>query len=209
MSIKIIDRGIDWTICINDEGRTAFPFISEVRENGRINHPYIDLSLKPDLVDSVPEVLEFPQLGNILKSVNSATSNLRSTQCNVGIIKCDPAKANGYSYGAGALIHIIFREHDLNLDQGKLLQLARIIEQNIQRPSAHPFRILLTIEPYKNWHGRMNSGHFGLAIEFVGNGVDEFSAKEAAKAGAEALANALIKIDQDNLIQQIVLKEID
>lgn len=203
MSKTIVSQGKDWTIVKSDEGRTAAPFLAEPWGDGRVNHPYVELFQQPDLVDTIPEVQIFPALGRILSALNCHESLLRSTQCDTGLLKCNPDKTGGYSIGAGAIIHVAFREADRNLDLDKLFTLANMIQTKIVRPEFLPFRIRLTIEPYKNWYDTENSGHHGLALEFICYGYDDSSAWAAASAGSDAITSAVVNINSSDELQKI------
>lgn len=188
---KLVEKGKGWWLYTSADAETAHPFDSEIRDDGSVNHPAIDLVLCPGRVAEIPEVQTFPTLGRVLSAANAPLSLLRSTACDANLLDADPTKNGGYPKAAGAWVQLAYRLDWHNQEADKLLALARMIQADICMPDV-PFAIRYTVSPYRSWHG--HEGFHGLGLEFVGKGHDADSAWKIAAEGGELVAAAVAKV---------------
>lgn len=193
MSLKKIDGGNDWGIFTSDTARTAFPFVEEARADGGYNHPYCDLIVRKDKIAQIPEVVRFPFLGPILEAANSTWSLLRTTACDAAARPRDPLPKDGYTHFAGGMIVIAYRLDWHNMDREKLVQLARLLEEAMDRPNP-ACRVRYVIEPYKSWHGEEEPIHYNLTLEFAGVGFAPDEALAAAEMMSHSVTLAVSKV---------------
>lgn len=139
----------------------------------------------------------FPPLEHLLQAANVRNPALLSTACDHGIVDTNVA---GYLRSAGAIMHVAFREDELNRRPELLLGLGEKIAESILW-DAHPaLRLQLTVEPYKNWKGHLNA-YFGLAIEFAGLGDDDAAALAESGHLASCVADAIALVNVGSLIE--------
>lgn len=176
-------EGQRWVVLRSFSARTAHPYDSEVRENGLINHPSLDLVASPDLVDRVPEIAEFPGLRAVLCAANHPEGEVRSTQCAPGLVQRSDGKIS-----AGAVVNLALLHDTANLDPSNLIDLAARIAQALG-PLDESLGVRLIVEPYRSWQGQ--DGYWSVALEFAGIGDDKQSAWAAAHRCADLVAEAI------------------
>ncbi len=70
-------------IAYDDQAHTLAPYGRSVRPNGDVNHGFIDLRDRPELVHSIPEANASPGLQKILVALNRKGSRFMSLGANV------------------------------------------------------------------------------------------------------------------------------
>ena len=144
MDKQRLEHGLGWAIVYSTEGVTSYPFKTERWHDGegeRHNHPCVDLVAEPQLIESLPEVVEYPFLLQVLRALNAAAGSVRSTQCTPGLV--DNTRTGTLPpFFAGATVHVAYRDSNRNAHPHDLVELARKIVAALPRESDsnHPVR---------------------------------------------------------------------
>ncbi len=113
----IQDRRNGCRVLENNEAQGCAPYPSDF-DGGSRNFGYQSLASSLELVDVLPEVIDFPALAPILRAFNGADSRLETIGCGPGSFD------RAGSFYAGTYIHVVFRKIELNQDKRNHLSLA-------------------------------------------------------------------------------------
>lgn len=196
MPERIIHQGPGFTIAATDEAASMTHYGSVDHGDGHINHGFVDLTDRPDLVDAVPETQKSVALGSLLRAINAKGSPLMSIGCECGLFELENPRPDGETLQVGGYIDVTFRDPKRNDTESALLDLAVAILQRIPAPPEHlAVSYEMQIQPLKLFFGA--GGHFGLMLKPLGYGhtsTEAWNAFEAATAGVEASLEELKRI---------------
>lgn len=188
MADTIIDQGPGYTIALSDVAATLVPYEGCERPTGDVNHGWIDLKDRPDLVDSIPEARKSEGLAEILRVMAAPSSRVLSTACECAAFD-DSDRESAVRWQAGGFVIAVFRDDEQNTAPQNFIDLARYILQGIQPSDRHVFGFELIVEPLKAYFGRTDC--FDLMIKPLGYGASEAAAWAAFDHAAHAVAAAI------------------
>jgi hypothetical protein len=148
----------------DDEAESCAPYPSETHADGKRNEGFFSLVLRPGVVDHLPEVEEFPALGNILRWTNRPDAPLSSTACDAGCV----ARDDGTLF-AGGLIYFIRRALGENRSKDAWLSFSAMLTKFL--PDNPDWRFRVEVRPLIHLYGDESS--WAMKIEFgaIGNTV--------------------------------------
>ena len=114
---------------LSDRLSTVVPYGSIDQEDGNVNHGYIDLIGRPDLVESVPEVHGYPELGDILRFCNGQSPYF-TVGCEKGFFKTEDSDlASTVPDYLGSYVNIAFRDLEKNTKEDICALAVRIANE--------------------------------------------------------------------------------
>lgn len=182
----VLEQGPGYHILMSSMPRTLVPFPPAEHDEG-INHGWIDLRGRPDLVASVPEAARSKGLAELLRAIADPASELMTGGCECGLFE---SETDGVPpLYVGSYVDVMFKDAHRNADPQNLVDLATSILAGV-RPSADHFVMYdLIIEPLKAFFGRRDC--FSLMIRPMGFGSTEASAWAAFDEATRAVARAI------------------
>ncbi len=100
MDDEILMRGFGFLIARSQVPETQVPYRYREREDGSINHGFVDLRDNPNAVSKIPEAKKSEDLTILLTTVAQVNSPLMSAICEVGCFD-SPHESEYYKYYVG------------------------------------------------------------------------------------------------------------
>lgn len=156
---QMISNGDSWVLVRDSEPETCAPYPAETHADGRINAGYVPLVVQPSLIDRLPEVVAFPELGELLRAINSARGQFMTTCCDCGVHPFAKDKEKSF---AGALVYIVRRKVVENKSECDWLKFATAFCSRL--PSDPRFRFRVEVRPLDHLYGE--EGCLALKVDF-------------------------------------------
>lgn len=188
MNDEIVMRGFGFLIARAQLAETQVPYAYQEREDGSINHGFIDLRDKPNSVSLIPEAKKSEGLANLLTTVADVNSPLMTAICEAGCFDSGP-ESEDYKFNVGGFVNLMFRQAVLNRDEERMLNLAIYVLEGIPLFSRYVREYDFTIEPLKKFFDE--EGCYALQCKTLGHGRTEDEAWLAFDSGTQALADAV------------------
>lgn len=192
MNDVLIREGAGYGIWTTTVPGTMTNYGRSIRSDGSINHGFVDLRDRPELVDKIPETSKSAGLAEILRAVNAKGSPLFSITCESHEFQLDEPRYDGTTVHVGGFVDISFRDQDKASDQSRFIDLADWILGGIPAPAegiAIAFEFM--VEPLKNHFGRTDC--YGLMVKPHGWGKTPDEAWKAFDYAAAAAAKSLAR----------------
>jgi hypothetical protein len=184
----MVDEGPGFTIARAHKAETLVPYFRAERPSGAINHGWIDLRGRPELVPEIPEAQKSRGLANLLRVMAQQSSKVMSSACECGLFDRGEY-ADGPRWKADGFVTITFKDADKNADTELLLYFARYILGGIPTTEDHHIVFEMIIEPLKLFFGRTDC--FALSLKPIGYGASEEVAWAAFNCAANSAAQAI------------------
>lgn len=159
------------TIAFDPVAHTLAPYGYSARPDS-INHGFMDLRDRPELVDSVPEVQANPALRSLIVALNRKGSRFMSIGCERSL----PTISTGdWPVSIASYTTMAFRDLSANRSSNDLTAVAHSIWEKFKpRSSVRPVLLEMIIEPLKRlWH---LDDAFALDLRMIALGRDEAEA---------------------------------
>jgi hypothetical protein len=183
----------DWSVELGaDDPTLAVPWASE---DGRLR--FYDLRAQPDLLLFVEEAALFPELGEFLAAINSASSHLQTVKCDAWISR-ELSEAEAI-YGAAckfaSYVDVIFADEAARLSFEAHEQLARrmceLLKKAPEISAAAEF--VVRRAHYEDEPGTVTFG-FYLTFFLSGYGDDEADARRRWGIALRLIGNAFLQV---------------
>lgn len=152
------------------------------------NFGYRRLVNNLDLIRTMPEVLAFPPLEELLLIINVSGSLLETIGCGPGAFR---RKNEPEVFYAGTYLHVVFRSAPLNFGEANYERLGKQLGEAWR--GCLGVGVDLTIDPLADYFGEW--GALALKIEIAGRGPTLEAAWERAGEGVAAFADGLRAAD--------------
>ena len=160
---------------------------------------YADLRRQPELIDSIEEARNFPELREFLKMVNAPTSALQSAKCDAWFTT--ELNAEEEIFGApakfGSYVDVIFADaasrSALSTHEHLARDLVRLLARAPEMPAAAEFLIRRAWFHYPS-AGRQPIEGFYLTCYVFGYGSDEEQSRKLWDIALKLFANAMVQI---------------
>jgi hypothetical protein len=165
----------------------AFPWTDP---DGRLR--YYDLKSKPELLAEIEESLQFPELGQFLASVNTATSRLETAKCDAWFTNELGLEDEGFGAAGkfGSYVDLLFSDHECRESFPAHEGFARKITQLLRRAPEIPARTEWTVRRcyYEDEGG---SEGFYLTFYLFGYGDDAEQSRKQWAIGLKLVEHAI------------------
>jgi hypothetical protein len=192
MADEIIRQGNGFTIYRTTDWGPAVPYLAEAREDS-MNHGFLDLRDRPDLIKLVPEAAKSEGLGEILRALNVAGSPFMSLGCEHRLNPLD-GSANGFTCYFHSYTDITYRDPVRHASEEQMIELA---DRFLSLVSGHPgavFAFEIGIQRMRHFFG-CRAG-YNLSLGLSGYGQTEEQAAASYDAGAREAAKAFAELSE-------------
>ncbi|UIF89196.1 hypothetical protein [Cupriavidus sp. UYPR2.512] len=114
------------TVYLEDSWGPAVPYFPIHHEDGSKNHGYSNVKAELNLIDLLPEVHEYPELANFLKTINAAGSPIESLGCEK-LLQETETPTNGVRAIMSSYVDVAFSDPSKVSDASYILWLAALI----------------------------------------------------------------------------------
>lgn len=157
---------------------------------------YVDLKRSPELLATIAEVTKFPELGEFLRTVNSARSALETAKCDAWETTELNAEEEVYyaSHKFASYVDVVFTANDARLSLSAHEQFARKLVELLQRTPETPAAAEVCVRRcYFAADGKVREGCY-CTLYVSGYGNDEPSARQNWGVGLKLVGNAVIQL---------------
>ena len=197
MGDRIVEQGQGYVIALSDEATTSVPYVSSDRQDGDRNYGFVDLRDQPDLVEQIPEAKKSEGLADLLRAINSKNSLLMSIGCECGLFYQEVGQDGDPNCYIGSYVDITYRNSDTIRDSQPLIDLARLLLDQVRLDTPLLIRFDMIVEPIRHFFGQPN--RFALQLRPIGFGQSEPEAWEAFDLATFALAMAVRRFHEQNM----------
>jgi len=185
---EILFQGPGFTIARSHVPGTLVPYASANRADGNVNHGWLDLRGRPDLVSQIPEARKSAGLTKLLEAIAQPSSELMSSGCECAAFDHGEEAPNS-RWHVGGFVDVMFKDAERNRDPESLVTLARRLLAGVRGSEEHHFGFEMIVEPLKAFFG--HDGCHALMAKPIGYGPDEQKAWTNFNFAASALADAV------------------
>jgi hypothetical protein len=154
---------------------------------------YLDLKRKPELIAQIEEAEKFPELGEFLRTVNSARSEVQSAKCDAWTTTELSAEEDvfGASHKIASYVDLVFSNIDVRLSFASHENFARRLSELLRRAPEMPAAIEICVRRcfFENAGGTREG--FYLTVYISGYGNDDDSARRNWGVALKLAANAI------------------
>jgi hypothetical protein len=157
---------------------------------------YIDLKRNPDLVASIEEAVEFPELGEFLRTINSALSMVESVKCDAWATTELSAEEEIYdaSHKFVCYVDVVFSDIDARLSFPHHEQFARKMVGLLRRAPEIPAAAEICVRRcFFEVGGGVREG-FSCTFSLSGYGSDCDSSHQTWAVSLKLMANAFMQL---------------
>jgi hypothetical protein len=162
---------------------------------------YVDLKRRPELMESIEEAKQFPELGEFLRAMNSARSMVETAKCDAWATKELSAEEEVYdaSHKFASYADVVFSEIDespssLRQSLSTHEQFARKLVELLRRAPETPSAAEVCVRRcYFGKEGGVREG-FYCTLYVSGYGTDGTSARQNWGVGLKLMANAIVQL---------------
>jgi hypothetical protein len=153
------------------EGVTGIPYVPQDRGTS-INHGFMDLKTHPELIASVPELQDCPELEELIRVINDSRSEFASIGCEKALFEVTEektaARAAGFTHEFGSYVDFVFAIRAKNTPEGLLAVARDISDFGSRAPSTYGTNV--EFEGKRTKYGDTGEEHFLLLFRLVGFG---------------------------------------
>ncbi len=181
------------TIAYDDQAHTLAPYGRSVRPDGDVNHGFIDLRDRPELVHSIPEANASPGLQKILVALNRKGSRFMSLGCERGVFFEN--NAANWPVSIGSYTTVVFRDFEANRSKEDFVALSRSIWKDFKpKSSERPVLLELIVEPLKALFHVTPA--FSLELKLIALGRSESEANDTFEWLAASISEVIDRLAQ-------------
>lgn len=195
MTEEILSQGPGYVILATDELGTMTHYGPKVRADGTVNHGFIDLRDRPDLVDQIPEASKSEGLAEVLRVANAKGSPFLTIGCECHEFALEQPRYDGTTIHVGGFVDVTFRDSERASDRAALISLANWTIGGTAGPSnGEAIAFEFVIEPLKSFFGRDDC--YGVMMKPHGYGQTSEEAWRSFNVAAMAMAQSLSRGNQ-------------
>jgi hypothetical protein len=157
---------------------------------------YIDLKRCPELIASIEETENFPELGEFLRVMNSPRSMVETAKCDAWATTELSAEEDIYdaSHKFASYVDVVFSKVDVHLSLSAHEQFARRLVELLRRVPDTPSAAEVCVRRcYFGEHHAVREG-FYCTLNVSGYGSDEASARQNWEVGLKLMGNAVTQL---------------
>lgn len=172
----------------------AIPYGPIDHLDGHQNHGYQRLKGNADAARSIPEAVDWPELQELLVTINAADSPIESVGCEKGFFPVE--NAGDAVVKVGSYIEVIFTDIALNERAENLLLLASGLLKGVEGCQQWWGDVEIVLERFKVIPGVHNLP-LGLMIRITNYGRSEEEARKFWGVTVKRLGDAVLKMPKD------------
>jgi hypothetical protein len=186
-------QGRGCTISISDQWGPPVPYPPARRANGSMNYGYLPLKGNSAAISQIPEVVECPELEQLLRAANRDDSPIESVGCEKAYA---PTTVNGQpAMSLGSYVNLIFTKAGLN----DLAENHALLACTLANAVSHCDRwwsvVEIELERFKGIAGANTP--WGLLLRVNGYGRNEEAARKSWAGSLARVTAAIAELPQD------------
>jgi len=158
---------------------------------------YVDLKRSPELLATIAEAEEFPELGEFLRTVNSARSALETAKCDAWETTELNAEEEIYnaSHKFASYVDVVFTDNDARLSLPAHEQFARKLVKLLQRAPETPSAAEVCVRRcyFAAEEEGVREGCY-CTLYVNGYGTDKTNARQNWGVGLKLMGNAIVQL---------------
>lgn len=162
---------------------------------------YIELKRRPELMSWIEEAKTFPELGEFLRTLNSARSTVETAKCDAWETTELSAEEEIYdaSHKFASYVDVVFSKIDARLSLSAHEQFARKLVELLRRTPETPSAAEVCVRRcYFEEEGGVREG-FYCTLYVSGYGNDGASARQNWGVGLKLMGNAIVRVSADGV----------
>jgi hypothetical protein len=162
---------------------------------------YVDVKRRPELMASIEEAEEFPELGEFLRVMNSARSMVETAKCDAWATTDLNAEEDVYdaSHKFASYVDAVLSEIDARQSFSHHEQFARKLVELLRRVPDTPSAAEVCVRRcYFGEDSGVREG-FYCTLNVSGYGNDEASARQNWEVGLKLMGNAVMQLSADGV----------
>ena len=160
---------------------------------------YVDLKRRPELMASIEEAEQFPELEEFLRTLNSPRSMLETAKCDAWITTglSPEEEIYGASHKFASYVDAVFSETVARLSLSRHQQLVKKLVELLRRAPEIPSAAELCVRRCYFSEGSAVQDGFYLTLYVSGYGNDEARARQNWEVGLKLVGNAIVQLSAD------------
>lgn len=157
---------------------------------------YVDLKRRPELMARIEEAEKYPELGEFLRTVNSARSMVETAKCDAWATMELSAEEeiHDVSHKFASYVDVVFSNIDMRSSVSAHEQFARKLVELLRRTPEIPSSVEVCVRRcYFGGEGGVREG-FYCTLYVSGYGSDEPSARQNWAVGLKLVGNATVQL---------------
>ena len=157
---------------------------------------YFDLKRRPELMAQIEEAAKYPELGDFLRTVNSARSMVETAKCDAWATRELNSEEEIYdaSHKFASYVDVVFSNIDMRLSLPAHEQFARRLAELLRRTPETPSSAEVCVRRcYFGKEGGLQEG-FYCTLYVSGYGNDESIARQNWAVGLKLVGNAMVQL---------------
>ncbi len=157
---------------------------------------YFDLKRRPELMAQIEEAAKYPELGDFLRTVNSARSMVETAKCDAWATRELNSEEEIYdaSHKFASYVDVVFSNIDMRLSLPAHEQFARRLAELLRRTPETPSSAEVCVRRcYFGKEGGLQEG-FYCTLYVSGYGNDESIARQNWAVGLKLVGNAIVQL---------------
>jgi len=162
------------------------------------NFAYVDLKRRPELMAWIEEAEKFPELGEFLRTLNSARSMVETAKCDAWATRELSAEEEVYdaSHKFASYVDVVFSEIDVRLSFSAHERFAGKLAGLLRRAPEIPSAAEVCVRRcYFAEDGGVREGCY-CTLYLSGYGNDEASARQNWEVGLKLMGNAVVQLSR-------------
>ena len=157
---------------------------------------YVDLKRRPELMASIQEAEQFPELGEFLRTLNSPRSILETAKCDAWITTELTPEEEIYSasHKFASYVDLVFSEIDARLSLSRHQQFVKKLVALLRRAPEIPSAAEVSVRRCFFSEGSAVQDGFYLTLYVSGYGNDEARARQNWGVGLKLAGNAIAQL---------------
>lgn len=190
---KLLAEG-ECVVYVEDTWGPAVPYPPIRHSNGELNHGYRRVKSDLEAINAIPEVQDFPEYRDFLKSINSADSVIESVGCEKSFFPINNHPA--IKAQLGSYTDIVFSDHALNNNPRNVLYLASVFVESLKGSSDWWSSAELGIQRLRGLYEQPKPWGLMLRVQGYGHTREEARACWAISLNKLAASVATIRLDE-------------
>ena len=166
----------------------AVPYPPVRHDDGTQNYGYIRVKNAPELLSTIPEVLDFPELATFLATINSTESPIESVGCEKSFFRSETKGAPPVYLGS--YVDVLFTEAKLNESAENAIHVAGHLLHAVEGCEKWWTNVSMVLQ-------RFRCVPWGLELHIAAHGRDEAEARRLWGVTLDRLGKAVQTLPKD------------
>jgi len=193
MADEVIRQSTGFTIYRTTDWGPPVPYPAAAREDS-VNHGFLDLRDRPDLVEQVPEAAKSEGLRMIVRALNAVGSPFMSIGCEHRLNPLNDS-TNGFTCYFHSYTDLTYPDPARHASEEQMIDLAERFLRLIADQPGGAFGFEIGIQRMRHFFG--TRAGYNLNLGLSGYGQSEEQAAASYEAGARESARAFTELSQE------------